>query len=252
MERILTRWLDIPDLRKLEVYRAHGGYEALRKALFDMTPEQMINEVKNSNLRGRGGAAFPTGTKWSFIPKEPKKPVYVCCNADESEPGTFANRYQLENDPHGIIEGILICCRAVGSHTCFVYLRGEFTVQKRILDAAIAEARAAGLVGKNIMGSGFDVEIWTHRGAGAYICGEETGLLESLEGKRAYPRNRPPFPAIQGAFMSPTVVNNVETLSNIPHIINRGADWYKSIGPEKSPGPETVLPLGSRQAARPL
>ena len=238
MERILTRWLDIPDLRKLEVYRAHGGYEALRKALFELTPEQIINEVKNSNLRGRGGAAFPTGTKWSFIPKEPKKPVYVCCNADESEPGTFANRYQLENDPHGIIEGILICCRAVGSHTCFVYLRGEFTVQKRILDAAIAEARAAGLVGKNIMGSGFDVEIWTHRGAGAYICGEETGLLESLEGKRAYPRNRPPFPAIQGAFMSPTVVNNVETLSNIPHIINRGADWYKSIGPEKSPGPK--------------
>ena len=238
MERILTRWLDIPDLRKLQVYQAHGGYTALRKALFDLTPEQLINEVKNSNLRGRGGAAFPTGTKWSFIPKEPKKPVYICCNADESEPGTFANRYQLENDPHGIIEGILICCRAVGSHTCFVYLRGEFTQQKRILDAAIAEARAAGLVGKNIMGSGFEVEIWTHRGAGAYICGEETGLLESLEGKRAYPRNRPPFPAIQGAFASPTVVNNVETLSNIPHIINRGADWYKSIGPEKSPGPK--------------
>ncbi|HLI79091.1 MAG TPA: NADH-quinone oxidoreductase subunit NuoF [Candidatus Binataceae bacterium] len=238
MERILTRWLDIPDLRKLEVYRAHGGYEALRKALFDWSSDQIINEVKNSNLRGRGGAAFPTGTKWSFIPKESKKPVYVCCNADESEPGTFANRYQLENDPHGIIEGILICCRAVGSHTCYVYLRGEFTLQKRILDAAIEEARQNGLVGKNIMGSGFDVDIWTHRGAGAYICGEETGLLESLEGKRAYPRNRPPFPAIQGAFQSPTVVNNVETLSNIPHIINRGADWYKSIGPDKSPGPK--------------
>jgi len=129
MERILTRWLDIPDLRKLEVYRAHGGYDALKKALFDWTPDQIINEVKNSNLRGRGGAAFPTGTKWSFIPKESKKPVYVCCNADEAEPGTFANRYQLENDPHGIIEGILICCRAVGSHTCFVYLRGEFALQ---------------------------------------------------------------------------------------------------------------------------
>ena len=238
MERILTRWLDIPDLRKLEVYRAHGGYDALKKALFDWTSDQIINEVKNSNLRGRGGAAFPTGTKWSFIPKESKKPVYVCCNADEAEPGTFANRYQLENDPHGIIEGILITCRAVGSHTCFVYLRGEFALQKRRLDEAIAEARAAGLVGKNIMNSGFDVEIWTHRGAGAYICGEETGLLESLEGKRAYPRNRPPFPAIQGAFNSPTIVNNVETLSNIPFIINRGADWYKSIGPEKSPGPK--------------
>jgi NADH-quinone oxidoreductase subunit F len=238
MERLLTRWLEIPDLRRLDVYEAHGGYQALRKALFEMTPEQIVNEVKNSNLRGRGGAAFPTGVKWSFIPKESKKPVYVCCNADESEPGTFANRYQLENDPHAIIEGILICCRAVGSHTCFVYLRGEFSVQKQRLDAAIAEARAKGYVGKNIMGSGFDVEIWTHRGAGAYICGEETGLLESLEGKRAYPRNRPPFPAIQGAFGCPTVVNNVETLSNIPHIITRGADWYKAIGPEKSPGPK--------------
>ncbi|HSR56910.1 MAG TPA: NADH-quinone oxidoreductase subunit NuoF, partial [Candidatus Binataceae bacterium] len=238
MERLLTRWVDIPDLRRLDVYEAHSGSQALRKALFEMTPEQLVNEVKNSNLRGRGGAAFPTGVKWSFIPKESKKPVYVCCNADESEPGTFANRYQLENDPHGIIEGILICCRAVGSHTCFVYLRGEFSLQKQRLDAAIAEARAKGYIGKNIMGSGFDVEIWTHRGAGAYICGEETGLLESLEGKRAYPRNRPPFPAIQGAFGCPTVVNNVETLSNIPHIITRGADWYKAIGPEKSPGPK--------------
>jgi NADH-quinone oxidoreductase subunit F len=238
MERILTRWLDIPDLRKLEVYRAHGGYASLKKALTEMTPEQIVNEVKNSNLRGRGGAAFPTGTKWSFIPKDSKKPVYVCCNADESEPGTFANRYQLENDPHAIIEGILIACRAVNSHICYVYLRGEFTVQKRILDGAIADARAQNIVGKNILGSGFDVEIYTHRGAGAYICGEETGLLESLEGKRAYPRNRPPFPAIQGAFGSPTVVNNVETLANVPHIIARGAEWYRSIGPEKSPGPK--------------
>ncbi len=238
MERILTRWIDIPDLRHLNVYEAHGGYKALRKALFDMTPEEIINEVKASNLRGRGGAAFPTGVKWSFIPKDSKKPVYVCCNADESEPGTFANRYQLENDPHGIIEGILITCRAVGAHTCYVYLRGEFSLQKRRIDEAIAEARAKGYVGRNIMGSGFDVEIYTHRGAGAYICGEETGLLESLEGKRAYPRNRPPFPAIQGAFGCPTVVNNVETLTNVPHIIARGADWYKSIGPEKSPGPK--------------
>jgi NADH-quinone oxidoreductase subunit F len=238
MERILTRWLDIPELRRLDVYEKHGGYSALRKALFEMTPDQIINEVKNSNLRGRGGAAFPTGVKWSFIPKNSNKPVYMCCNADESEPGTFANRYQLENDPHGIIEGILITCRAVGSHTCYVYLRGEFALQKVRLEEAIAEARKKGYIGKNILNSGFDVEIWTHRGAGAYICGEETGLLESLEGKRAYPRNRPPFPAIQGAFGSPTVVNNVETLSNIPHIITRGADWYKSIGPEKSPGPK--------------
>src|SRR6202790_671161 len=237
MERIHTRWRDIPHLRKREGYQAHGGSQALRKALFDLSPEQLISEVKNSNLRGRGGAAFPTGTKWSFIPKDSKKPVYVCCNGDEAEPGTCANRYQLENDPHGIIEGILITCRAVGSHTCYVYLRGEFSLQKERLEEALAEARKKGLVGKNIMNSGFDVEIWTHRGAGAYICGEETGLLESLEGKRAYSRHRPPCPAIQGAFGSPTVVNNVETLANIPHIINRGADWYKSIGPEKSPGP---------------
>ena len=238
MERILTRWLDIPELRRIEVYEANGGYQGLRKALFDMTPEQIINEVKASNLRGRGGSAFPTGVKWSFIPRESKNPVYVCCNADESEPGTFANRYQLENDPHSIIEGILITCRAVNAHTCYVYLRGEFTLQKRALDQALAEARAKGYVGQNVMGSGFAVEIHTHRGAGAYICGEETGLLESLEGRRAYPRNRPPFPAIQGAFGCPTVVNNVETLSNIAPILLRGADWYRSIGPEKSPGPK--------------
>ncbi len=238
MERILSRWMEIPDLRRLEVYEAHDGYQALRKALFEMTPEQIINEIKASNLRGRGGAAFPTGVKWSFIPRAPGKPVYVCCNADESEPGTFANRFQLENDPHGIIEGILIACRAVNAHVGYVYLRGEFAVQKRRLDEALSEARARGYVGKNIMGSGFDAEIHTHRGAGAYICGEESALLESLEGKRGYPRNRPPFPAIQGAFGCPTVVNNVETLANVPHIIRRGAGWYKTIGPEKSPGPK--------------
>ncbi|HYL59034.1 MAG TPA: NADH-quinone oxidoreductase subunit F, partial [Candidatus Acidoferrales bacterium] len=194
MERILTRWLDIPDLRKLDVYVANGGYKALHKALFDLSPEAIINEVKNSNLRGRGGAAFPAVVKWGFIPKEPKNPVYLCCNADESEPGTFANRYQLANDPHDIIEGIAITCRAVGAHTAYVYLRGEFNVQKRVLDGAIAEAYANNYLGKNIMGSGFDLEVYTHRGAGAYICGEESGLLESLEGKRGYPRNRPPFP----------------------------------------------------------
>lgn len=238
MEKILTRWLDIPDLTRLEVYENNGGYQALRKALFDMKPEDVINEVKNSNLRGRGGAAFPTGTKWSFIPKDSQKPVYLICNADESEPGTFANRYQLEKDPHQIIEGILISCRAVNAHVAYMYFRGEFALQKRVVEAAMAEARAKGYLGKNIMGSGFDVEIYTHRGAGAYICGEESGLLESLEGKRAYPRNRPPFPAISGAFASPTVVNNVETLSNVPWIIKKGADWYKSIGPEKSPGPK--------------
>ena len=198
MERILTRWLDIPKLRDIDVYLANDGYQGARKAFFEMKPEEIIDVVKNSNLRGRGGAAFPTGVKWSFIPKQSEKPVYVCCNADESEPGTFANRYQLENDPHGIIEGILIACRAVNAHTCYVYLRGEFALQKEILDAALAQARAKGYVGADVMGSGFGVEIYTHRGAGAYICGEETGLLESLEGKRAYPRNRPPFPAIAG------------------------------------------------------
>jgi NADH-quinone oxidoreductase subunit F len=237
MERILTRWEEIPDLRRLAVYEAHGGYAALRKA-FEMTPEEIINEVKASNLRGRGGAAFPTGTKWSFIPRESKKPVYICCNADESEPGTFANRYQLEKDPHAIIEGILITCRAVGSHTCYVYFRGEFAEQIRRFEEALAEAEAKGYVGDRVLGTDFAVAIHLHRGAGAYICGEETGLLESLEGNRAYPRNRPPFPAIHGAFGCPTIVNNVETLANIPHIIARGADWYRSIGPEKSPGPK--------------
>src|SRR5882762_7960331 len=238
MERILMRWMDIPELKKLDVYLANDGYKAVRKALFDMKPEDIINEVKNSNLRGRGGAAFPTGVKWGFIPKEPKKPVYLICNADESEPGTFANRYELENDPHAMLEGVIIACRAVGAHTAYVYLRGEFSIQKKILEGAIAEAYAKNLLGKDIMGSGFDLEVYTHRGAGAYICGEETGLLESLEGKRAYPRNRPPFPAIQGAFGCPTVVNNVETLTNVPHIIARGADLYRGIGPEKSPGPK--------------
>jgi NADH-quinone oxidoreductase subunit F len=238
MERLLMRWLDIPNLRDIDVYLANDGYSAARKAFFDMKPEEIIDEVKNSNLRGRGGAAFPTGMKWSFIPKNSPKPVYICCNADESEPGTFANRYQLENDPHGIIEGILITCRAVNAHVCYVYMRGEFALQKQIFDGALGQARAKGFIGPDVMGSGFGVEIYTHRGAGAYICGEETGLLESLEGKRAYPRNRPPFPAIAGAFGCPTVVNNVETLSNVPWIIKRGADWYKAIGPDKSPGPK--------------
>jgi NADH-quinone oxidoreductase subunit F len=238
MERILSRWVDIPDLRRIEVYEAHGGYQAWRKVLTEMTPAALIDEVKAANLRGRGGAAFPTGTKWGFIPRDSQKPVYVCCNADESEPGTFGNRYQLENDPHGVIEGLLICCRAVNAHVGYIYLRGEFALQKRRVDEALAQARARGYVGRNVLGANFDVEIYTHRGAGAYICGEETALLESLEGKRGYPRNRPPFPAIHGAFGCPTVVNNVETLSNLPHIIARGAQWYRGIGPAASPGPK--------------
>ena len=230
--------MDIPDLRKLQVYQAHGGYQALRKALFELTPEQIINEVKNSNLRGRGGAAFPTGTNGASFPRNRRSRSMSAATPTRPNPAPSPIATELENDPHGIIEGILIACRAVGcAYLLRLYAR-RVRVSERASQAAIDEARAAGIVGKNIMGSGFEVDIWIHRGAGAYICGEETGLLESLEGKRAYPRNRPPFPAIQGAFMSPTVVNNVETLSNIPHIINRGADWYKSIGPEKSPGPK--------------
>ena len=240
MERYLSRWLEIADLHKLEVYEAHDGYRGVRKALFDMTPEGIINEMKSSNLRGRGGAAFATGVKWSFIPKDSKKPVYVCCNADESETGSFANRYELEFDPHGIIEGILITCRAVNAQTAYIYFRGEFTAQKRRVDQALAEARAKGYVGKNIMGSGFDVEVWTHRGAGAYVCGEETALLESLEGKRGYPRNRPPFPAIQGAFGGPTVVNNVETMANIPWIVRNGCDAFRELGSSTSRGTKVV------------
>jgi NADH-quinone oxidoreductase subunit F len=243
-ERLLLRCRDVPGLRRLEVYRANGGYEATRKALTSMAPEALIETVKVSNLRGRGGAGFPTGMKWSFLPKQTAKPVYLCVNADESEPGTFKDREIIEDDPHQLLEGIIISAFAIGCHTAYIYIRGEFALGVERLEEAIAEARAAGLLGKNVMGSGFDLDVWVHRGAGAYICGEETGLIESLEGKRAYPRIKPPFPATHGLFGCPTIVNNVETLACVPHIVLRGADWFRGIGPEKSPGPKLFCVSG--------
>jgi NADH-quinone oxidoreductase subunit F len=242
-ERLLLRCRDVPELRRLEVYRANGGYEATRKAL-QQTPESLVEMVKVSNLRGRGGAGFPTGMKWGFLPKQQERPVYLCVNADESEPGTFKDRVIIEEDPHQLLEGIIITAWAIRCHAAYIYIRGEFEYGTRILEEAIAEARAAGFIGKNILGSGFDLDVFVHRGAGAYICGEETGLIESLEGKRAYPRIKPPFPATHGLFGCPTIVNNVETLACVPHIVLRGADWFRSIGPEKSPGPKLYCVSG--------
>jgi NADH-quinone oxidoreductase subunit F len=201
-----------------------------------MEPAAITEEVKKANLRGLGGAAFPTGVKWGFIPKGSTAPKYLVVNADEGEPGTFKDRYLMERDPHALIEGMVIAARAIGSHTGFVYIRGEYVKPWRILDGAVTEAYAAGLLGKNIQGSGFDFDIVLHRGAGAYICGEETGLLSSLEGKKGWPKIKPPFPAIKGAFGQPTIVNNVETIMAVPHIINRGAAWFAGLGTRSQGG----------------
>ena len=218
-------------------YERAGGYQALRKALVKNAPADVTEIVKKSGLRGRGGAGFPTGVKWGFLPKDHQGPRYLCCNADESEPGTFKDRQLIERDPHQMIEGMLIACYAIGAQHAYIYIRGEFALGAKILERALAEARTAGYVGKNILGSGVTVEIWVHRGAGAYICGEETALLESLEGKRGLPRVKPPFPATHGLYQKPTVVNNVETLANLPHIMVRGPEWFAAIGsPPKSTG----------------
>src|SRR3989304_2647090 len=228
-EKILSRNFDVPDSHTLRVYREHGGYTAWGKAKA-MEPAAMPEEAKKANLRGLGGAGFPAGMKWSFIPKGSTAPKSLVVNADEGEPGTFKDRYLLERDPHALIEGMLIAARAIDSHLGFVYIRGEYVQPWRIFSAAVREAYDAGLVGKNIQGSGFDFEIVIHRGAGAYICGEETGLISSLEGKKGWPKLKPPFPAIKGAFGEPTIVNNVETLACVPHIINRGAEWFAGLG----------------------
>ena len=234
--RILLEALSKPGYRgTIEDYVAAGGYQTLSKALA-MTPEQVVAEVAESKLKGRGGAGFPTGMKWKFIDRHAGKPVYLVCNADESEPGTFKDRQLIYRDPHLLIEGILIACHAIGARTAYIYIRGEFAAGARILARAIEEARARHWVGQDIGGRGFDCEIFIHRGAGAYICGEETGLIESLEGKRAYPRIKPPFPAVKGLFNCPTVVNNVETLCTIPFIIRNGYEWFRSIGTATSTG----------------
>lgn len=249
MEKILLKNIDVPDSHKLKVYEAHGGYRALKKALTTMRPEQVIEEIKASGLRGRGGAGFPTGMKWSFVPKESPKPKYVVCNADESEPGTFKDRLLIERDPHPIIEGIIFASYAIQSQTAFIYIRGELVFGANVLEAAIQEAYEAGYLGKNILGSGYDLDLILHRGAGAYICGEETGLLSSLEGGRGWPKVKPPFPATHGLFGCPTVVNNVETLAVIPWIIDQGAARYAAIGTEKSKG--TKLFCVSGHVSRP-
>ncbi len=243
-EKLLLRHEDVPNLRNLDVYERDGGYQAARRALTEFQPAQITEMVKASGLRGRGGAGFPTGVKWGFLPKDNPKPRYLCVNADESEPGTFKDRQIIEGNPHLLIEGTLISAYAIQSHTAYLYIRGEFAYGTKLLEASIADARAKGHLGKNIYGSGFDLEIYVHRGAGAYICGEETGLIESLEGKRAYPRVKPPFPATHGVFGAPTIVNNVETLACVPLIVSRGPEWFKSIGPEKSPGPKLYCVSG--------
>lgn len=236
MEKVLSARFDIPQSHTLEVYRQTGGYQALAKALRQMTPEQVIEEVKKSALRGRGGAGFSTGMKWGFVPKDSPKPKYVVVNADESEPGTFKDRLIMEKDPHAVIEGALIAAYAIDAHLVFIYIRGEYWYLKERLEAAIAEARAQGYVGQNILGTDFACDFIVHPGAGAYICGEETALLESLEGKRGYPRIKPPFPAVVGLYGCPTVINNVETLASVPPIIVKGGDWFRHLGTEKSGG----------------
>ncbi len=237
-KRVLLEHISSPGYKgTLEQYQAHGGYTAQRKALA-MDSNAIINEVKTSALRGRGGAGFPTGVKWSFVDRKSGKPIYLICNGDESEPGTFKDRVLLHYDPHQLIEGMVIAAHAIGSHVGYIYLRGEFTKAVEIMENAIAEAKAAGFLGKNIMGTGFDCELYMHRGAGAYICGEETGLIESLEGKRAYPRIKPPFPAVSGVFSCPTVVNNVETLCNIRTSSTKAArglpQWVYRVRPARA------------------
>ena len=241
---VLLRHRDITDLDQLEVYRQNGGFEALRKAINSMKPDEVTQEVKSSGLRGRGGAGFPTGVKWSFIDNK-NWPHYVVANADESEPGTFKDREIMESNPFQFLEGVAICAFAVQANVAYIYLRGEFWQVAESLDHKIEEMHSAGLLGDQLFGSDYSLQIYTHLGAGAYICGEETAMLESLEGKLGQPRLRPPFPPSYGVFGKPTIVNNVETLTNVPMIVSRGAEWYRTIGTEKSPGPK-VFSLSGR------
>ncbi|HTY12211.1 MAG TPA: NADH-quinone oxidoreductase subunit NuoF [Bacteroidota bacterium] len=230
---------DIPNYHTLEVYEAYGGYGALKKAL-GMKPEEVTDEVKKSSLRGRGGACFPTGLKWTFMPKQTSKPKYLCVNGDESEPGTFKDRQIFESNPHMLIEGTVIACYAMGITTAYIYIRGEYGKWVKMLQKALDAAYAKNYVGQNILASGFSTNIVLHKGAGAYICGEESALMNSLEGQRGYPRVKPPFPAQYGLWGCPTTINNVETISNVPLIINKGWEWYSKIGVPKHPGPILV------------
>jgi NADH-quinone oxidoreductase subunit F len=243
MEPILTRHVREPNGFTLDFCLAHGGYEGLKQALA-MAPNDVIEMVKASGLRGRGGAGFPTGLKWQFVLKDTSRPKYLACNADESEPGTFKDHVLLERNPHLVLEGCAIACYAIGAKVAYIYIRGEFLHVQQVLEAEMAEAYARGLLGRNILGSGFDCDVFVHRGAGAYEAGEETALLESLEGKRAQPRIKPPFPAVSGLYGCPTAVNNVETLANVPLVLRHGPEWYAALGPDKNGGPKLYCVSG--------
>ncbi len=233
--KILSANFDTKDAHKIKVAKKLGAYSTLDK-VFSMQPEEVVDLVKSSGLRGRGGAGFPTGVKWSFLPKNTGKPVYLAVNSDESEPATFKDRYILVKDPHMLIEGIIICSYAIGSHDAYIYIRGEYTTQVKALQAAIDEAYKAGYLGDKVGGRDYRVDVTVHRGAGAYVCGEETALLESIEGKKGQPRSKPPFPAVAGLYGCPTIINNVQSIASLPFIITNGADAYKAYGTEKSPG----------------
>src|SRR6202046_3128153 len=234
--KLLFEHLSVPGIETYEVYRKKGGYKAVEKALKTMTPDEVTEEVKKSGLRGRGGAGFPTGLKWSFLAKPEGVPRHLVCNADESEPGTFKDRYLMEFLPHLLIEGLIASSYALGSKVTYIYIRGEYAWIPEILETAIAEAKAAGWLGKNILGTGYDLEIYVHTGAGAYICGEETALLESLEGKPGNPRFKPPFPANFGLFGKPTTINNTQSFASVPTIMRKGAPWFAGLGPVNSGG----------------
>ena len=233
--KILSAKFDIEDAHRLEIAKQHGAYATIDK-LFAMKPEEVIDEVKRSGLRGRGGAGFPAGVKWGFLPKDTGKPVYLTVNSDESEPATFKDRYILVKDPHMMIEGIIICSYAIGSHDTYIYIRGEYTSQVKALQAAIDEAYEAGYLGDTVAGHDFKLNVTVHRGAGAYVCGEETALLESIEGKKGQPRSKPPFPAVAGLYGCPTIINNVQSIASLPFILENGAEAYQAYGTEKSTG----------------
>jgi NADH-quinone oxidoreductase subunit F len=241
--KVISQRFDLPNSASIDTYLANDGYVAIQKAV-GMTPEAIIDELKTSSLRGRGGAGFPTGMKWSFVPRTTGKPTYVICNSDESEPGTCKDRLLMENDPHQLIEGMLIAGWTIRSNKGYIFIRGEYRYLIEIVDRAIAEAYARGYLGKNVLGSGWDFDVYTHTGAGAYECGEESALLESLEGKRGIPRLKPPFPAVVGAFQSPTILNNTETLSTVPAVLRMGGAAYAAIGTPKNGGTRLMCVSG--------